>query len=117
MNPKCNRLAYSPAYYDMVYEVAKSQYKRRKRDFNELAILSSQDLGQELWCSLLGREVSGQLLDIFIKELPDFKEYLISLAEIIVRYERRKSKDGHVSPISDFQEPEREKLENLYYCY
>ena len=114
MGKKCDFLAYSKPHYETVISVARSQFKRRKRAFDELSILSSEDLSQELWCSLLGREIQCQLSDVFIKDIPDFKNYLISLSEIIAMAGRRK-KDGYCENLSSLND--NQKTENLFYCY
>jgi hypothetical protein len=79
--------------------------------------MSKDDLAQELWLKLLEREISGQLLDIFTKEVEDFKDYLVSLAEIIGRKGQRKLKEMEEVPLSQLPEGEREYMENVYYSY
>ena len=117
MSKKVDYLASSKEHYNTVYEVARQQFARRKRAYNALSIFSSEDLSQELWCSLLKRENNGQLLNVFTDEIIDFKDYLVSLAEIISRHGQRKSKQIDITPVSQFKETERISLENIYYSY
>ena len=117
LSKKVDYLASSKEHYNTVYEVARQQFARRKRAYNALSIFSTEDLSQELWCSLLKRENNDQLLNIFIDKISDFKNYLVSLADIIATAGRRKSKQIDITPVSQFKETERISLENIYYSY
>jgi len=108
-------LAGNQDYYDAVVDTARRQYRRRSRAYNSLSLFEACDLEQELWVALLEREVTGYPIHLFTRNTDDFKDFLISLAEVIGTKGRRKAKEGDELPISQFPEDKRHELENRYY--
>lgn len=115
MGKKVDFLANSKNYYSAVEDVARSQHRRRRRAYNAISVFGWEDLRQELWTKLLERERDGKLLDIFIATIEDFKDYLVSLAEIISWWGRMKLREMEEIPISQLPEAERAYMENLLY--
>lgn len=108
-------LAGNKEYYDTVVDTARRQYRRRSRAYDSLSLFEPSDLEQELWVALLEREATGYPVNLFIKNTDDFKDFLVSLAEIIGTKGRRKLKEGDELPISQFPKDKRHELENQYY--
>lgn len=93
-------LAYDEHAVSIVNNVAIQQYKRRKRAYDEAAIMSPQDLSQEIWAKMTAEQNYGRFLPVFVSSDRDFIEYIISLCDNMVRNARRKIKDGHSVPLS-----------------
>lgn len=110
MQPDVNSLAYDRQATDIMERVARSQYKRRHRAFDELAILSWQDLEQELWLKLLVEQERGRLLVGFVASEQDFVDHLVSLSEVMAFKGRRRAKHGHSIPMSQLTKRDKHKL-------
>ena len=93
-------LAYDKHATDIVNTVARRQYRRLTRAFDELSILSSQDLSQEIWVALSVEQARGRFLAAFTSSDEDFKEYLGSLCDQMAMKGRRKYSHGHSVPLS-----------------
>jgi len=93
-------LAYDEHATEIVNAVARSQYKRRTRAFDELAILYPKDLSQEIWAELTSEQNRGRFLSIFVSSDGDFKDYLDSLCNKIAMKGRRIHSHGHSIPMA-----------------
>lgn len=123
MGRKVDYLANTPVYYNAVQEVAKQQFSRRNRAYKALAIFTSRDLSQEIWCSLLEREAEELLVDIFLSTVDDFKDYCKAIAEIIAVKGRRKLRQlgenmvSDIGIIADLDSDIAEQVEKELYSY
>ena len=94
----------------IVRSVARQQMKRRARAYHELAIFEYRDLSQELWCSLLVEEKRKRILHAFVCDDDSFREYVVSLSEVIAQRGMRKTKYGHSIPLSMLTKRDHSRL-------
>lgn len=110
MEANVHALAYDEQAVRVIGRVARSQYKRRRRAYEEVAILSPNDLEQTLWLRLLVEQERGRFITGFVSCEQSFADYLISLAEMEAVKGRRRAKHGHSLPLSSLSKRDKHKL-------
>lgn len=100
--------AEDPCYRKRVRVVARAQMKRRRRDYEALAILDREDLAQEMWENLTEMYRRGLHLAMFCDD--EFEPLCCSLAEKIARCGERKRCGYEEVPFSDLDDREKRAL-------
>ena len=109
MNKVANDLfQHNEQFKKQISQLANSQYQRRSKSYNSIAIFECEDLEQEIWCGLFEshRSNADSMMDVAKQ-----------CSETIARRGDRKVGKEHTEeiPISQLGENERHYVENLLY--
>ena len=100
----------TPGYSAVLKRVARGQMKRRARAYEELSIFEAEDLSQELYVRILEEDKRDRIADHFIATPGDFRDYLLSMCEVIARRGDRLSAAGRSIPMSQLTKRDKFRL-------